>query len=201
MIDCPKCKVAIEDDSWYCDQCGQELKVCPQCATFGKGNRCTQCGTVLITAKQKAEGVVTPAAPTVIQPVVQPVTPPVSQPEVQVPPAPNVESTIRKPTEPQKKQKIVLVNHSLGIRLSAQEGAIIGRKNGPYSHLLSSQGYISGTHARFDIDHTGFWSITDLDSTNGTFYNGVQLKPNVPHTLYLGSKVTIADLELVVDVE
>ena len=44
LVNCPKCRVEIESDSYYCDQCGVELYICPQCHVFGKGKRCTQCG-------------------------------------------------------------------------------------------------------------------------------------------------------------
>ncbi|MEI6456407.1 MAG: FHA domain-containing protein [bacterium] len=186
MIDCPKCKVEIEQDSCYCDQCGQELKICPQCTTFGKGNRCTKCGTVLISVKQKAVEVT---------PVPSPAVSPAPSPKGEV----NVEGTIRRPSEPVKTTGLTLVSKSSGIRLAAQHGAIIGRKNGPYTSLLASQGYISGTHARFDLNPQGFWTITDLGSTNGTFVNNQKIDPNVPQALYMGTKVTIADLEFFVD--
>lgn len=38
LVNCPKCRVEIESDSYYCDQCGVELYICPQCHVFGKGN-------------------------------------------------------------------------------------------------------------------------------------------------------------------
>lgn len=46
---CPKCKEQIEADSWFCDQCGTELFVCPQCKELRKGKRCTTCGTPLVS--------------------------------------------------------------------------------------------------------------------------------------------------------
>ena len=30
MKKCPKCKALIDDDSLFCDQCGQQLMICPQ---------------------------------------------------------------------------------------------------------------------------------------------------------------------------
>lgn len=202
MIDCPKCKVEIEQDSFYCDQCGQELKICPQCTTFGKGNRCTKCGTVLITVKQKAVEVAPAPSPAVthaptpaVTPAPYPAVSPTPTPAVEV----NLEGTIRRPSEPVKTGTLTLVNKSSGIRLAAQHGAIIGRKNGPYASLLASQGYISGTHARFDLNPQGFWTITDLGSTNGTLVNNQKLDPNVPQALYMGTKVTIAELEFIAD--
>ena len=44
MIVCPICKEEIDDDSHYCDQCGQALFFCQQCGRVGVGRRCTYCG-------------------------------------------------------------------------------------------------------------------------------------------------------------
>ena len=37
MIQCPECRKMIPDDSAYCDQCGKELKWCPQCKRPKRG--------------------------------------------------------------------------------------------------------------------------------------------------------------------
>ena len=198
MIDCPKCKATIETDSWFCDQCGQELKVCPQCGAYGKGRRCTQCGTVLITAKEKTEG--SSKTPENIQSRVPPPQQPAApQPEVHHVSETNPDKTVRKPSAPVQSQNMVLKNLTQGIQLLASTGAIIGRRNGAYVGMLSSNGYVSGTHARLDYNAAGYWTITDLESTNGTFYNRVKLAPNVPCRLEPGGQVKIADLEFVVE--
>ena len=56
MQTCPKCKQIIEDDSWFCDQCGTELMVCPQCKAVRRGIRCNVCGNKLVPAKDFAQG-------------------------------------------------------------------------------------------------------------------------------------------------
>ncbi len=56
MQTCPKCKHMIEDDGWFCDQCGVELMVCPNCKALKRGIRCNSCGTKLVTAKDFASG-------------------------------------------------------------------------------------------------------------------------------------------------
>ena len=48
---CPYCKALIDDDSWFCDQCGKELKFCPECRQPKRGTECPACGTDLIPAK------------------------------------------------------------------------------------------------------------------------------------------------------
>ena len=37
MIQCPECRQMIPDDSAFCDQCGKELKWCPECKRPKRG--------------------------------------------------------------------------------------------------------------------------------------------------------------------
>lgn len=192
MIDCPKCKTSIENDSWFCDQCGLELKICTHCGSYGKGNRCTQCGSVLITAKEEAQQVFTPQFPN-IQNVN--ITSPQTANTNQIQGIPSIQqvaqpSVLFAPP--------VLFCASLQIRIEAVDKEIIGRKKGSYIHIFETHAYVSGTHARFDLTPTG-WTITDLDSTNGTFYNNTQLLPNVPCKILIGGKIKIADIEFVIE--
>ena len=84
MQTCPKCKQLIEDDSWFCDQCGTELMVCPSCRTIKRGMTCNQCGTKLVTAKAFAQNGGS---------VKDPTTPPVGNTQnVGSSPTPNVNS-------------------------------------------------------------------------------------------------------------
>ncbi len=48
---CPFCKAVIDDDSWFCDQCGKELKFCPECRQPKRGTECAACGADLVSAK------------------------------------------------------------------------------------------------------------------------------------------------------
>lgn len=84
MQTCPKCKQLIEDNSWFCDQCGTELMVCPSCRTIKRGMTCNQCGTKLVTAKAFAQNGGS---------VKDPTTPPVGNTQNVGPsPTPNVNS-------------------------------------------------------------------------------------------------------------
>ena len=49
---CYNCKSLIDDDSIYCDQCGEKIFICPDCHIPGKGEgkRCGQCGKPLVAA-------------------------------------------------------------------------------------------------------------------------------------------------------
>ncbi len=194
MIECPKCKATVEPDSWFCDQCGQELRICPACGTYGKGKRCTQCGTLLITAKEKFA----PGNEAIRENESGKVSFKLSaQPETR-PLQENTEKTMRQPSA-SILPVIALKNALLGITLHAANEAIIGRRSGAYANLLGTHAYVSGTHARFDYDPSGYWTITDLDSTNGTFCNGTRLEANMPYRLNVGETIQIADLLFVVE--
>lgn len=49
---CPYCKEIIDDDSWFCDQCGKELRFCPECRQPKRGTECPACGANLVSAKE-----------------------------------------------------------------------------------------------------------------------------------------------------
>lgn len=54
LVKCPHCSKDIENDSFYCDQCGAELMYCPKCHIFGKGKFCSKCRTPLVPASKGA---------------------------------------------------------------------------------------------------------------------------------------------------
>ena len=45
MIQCPDCRQIIPEDSAFCDQCGKELKWCPECKRPKRGTECPVCGS------------------------------------------------------------------------------------------------------------------------------------------------------------
>lgn len=224
MQTCPKCKQLIEDDSWFCDQCGTELMVCPSCRTIKRGMTCNQCGTKLVTAKAFAQNGGS---------VKDPTTPPVGNTQNVGPsPTPNVnpnpnsqphtgfvgqhtpntgqpiadmnsDRTMRPgatppppPRQPQAKPGH-LVCQNPSIRLGIGDGAIIGRR-GSYAQAFAGQGYVSGNHARLQYNACGQFEVVDLGSTNGTFVNGQQLAPNMPRVVNVGDIVKFANLEFAV---
>lgn len=65
-MNCYNCKAQIDDDSLYCDQCGERIYLCPGCRIPGKGEgkRCGKCGTALVAAGTSAQEQPKPAAPT-----------------------------------------------------------------------------------------------------------------------------------------
>ena len=54
MIICPSCREEIEEQSYYCDQCGQALLYCSNCGRVGIGRRCTYCGGLMESAEEQA---------------------------------------------------------------------------------------------------------------------------------------------------
>lgn len=226
MQTCPKCKQLIEDDSWFCDQCGTELMVCPSCRTIKRGMTCNQCGTKLVTAKafaQNGGSVKDPTTPPVGNtqnvgpsptPNVNPNPNPNSQPHTgfvgqhtpntgQPIEDTNSDRTMRPgatppppPRQPQAKPGH-LVCQNPPIRLGIGDGAIIGRR-GSYAQTFAGQGYVSGNHARLQYNASGQFEIVDLGSTNGTFVNGQQLAPNMPRVVNVGDIVKFANLEFAV---
>lgn len=227
MQTCPKCKQLIEDDSWFCDQCGTELMVCPSCRTIKRGMTCNQCGTKLVTAKafaQNGGSVKDPTTPPVgnTQNVGPSPTPNVNQNHNSQPPTgfvgqhtPNTGQPIADmnsgrtmrpgatpppppPRQPQAKPGH-LVCQNPSIRLGIGDGAIIGRR-GSYAQAFAGQGYVSGNHARLQYNACGQFEVVDLGSTNGTFVNGQQLAPNMPRVVNVGDIVKFANLEFAVQI-
>lgn len=200
LVNCPKCRIEIESDSYYCDQCGVELHICPQCHVFGKGKRCTQCGQPLVSAKESSPAHVAPS-PTVSASFDPTATSHSPAPSSAIPvssPAPEAEKTMR-PEVPAAPAPACLVCSAAGIRLELRDGAVIGRRQGDYVSAFASQGYVSGTHARLQKNAAGKWDIVDLDSTNGTFVNDKRLSPNAPVEFHTGDVVRIATLDFKVE--
>ena len=56
MIQCPDCRAMIPDDSAFCDQCGRELKWCPECKRPKRGLECPVCGSDLIPGRKYLGG-------------------------------------------------------------------------------------------------------------------------------------------------
>lgn len=170
MQTCPKCKQIIEDDSWFCDQCGTELMVCPKCNAIRRGIRCNTCGTKLVTAKDFAQSGGAMGGNT---------TPPVVN---------------QQPSRASLPRPDHLVCYAPHIRLGVGNGAVIGRR-GDYAQVFAGQGYVSGRHACLQFNARGELEVVDLGSTNGTFVNGVQLAPNVPKVICIGDSIKFANLE------
>lgn len=69
----------------------------------------------------------------------------------------------------------------------------IGRAAG--NEVVIPDDSVSATHARLEFDE-GAWRITDLESTNGTYVEGVRLAPQVPTPLAYGAAVRFGGIPL-----
>ncbi len=192
MIQCPDCRNMIPDDSAFCDQCGKELKWCPECKRPKRGTECPVCGNDLIPGS-KYLSMLESGTPFPSQSPSQSQSTSENRPQPQ-PAAPQ----FAMPSKPQgtavgASQPMMLVGN--GWSLALKEGPF-GRNGGIWPELGSCQ-YVSGSHGVISRDVAG-WKITDIGSTNGTFINGSRLTPNTPATLVKGSKLVIATIEFTV---
>ena len=174
-MQCPFCKSNIDDDSFYCDQCGKEILICPKCNKPGKGKMCTRDGTKLITMKSKiagtANGLGVPVAVS-------------SVPAQNLGPIPVLD-----------KGELHLINKNLGLDIKIEKDVSIGRTTGDFVDIFSKYQTVSGRHLQINFDFKKGWIVTDLGSTNGTKYNNMPLVPNKPQILKDKSYLIIANIE------
>lgn len=180
MIICPSCKEEIEEESHFCDQCGQELVYCSSCGRVGMGRRCTYCGGLMVGP----DGLQQPGANDPSLSMSYTVTRGGSQ---------GVPMQHGIPT-------LTLYNPSLDIRIVGINGAIIGRRQGPYKEIFEKHMYISGTHAQLVYNNELGWSIIDKHSSNGSKLNQRDMSPDIPMSLKSGDIVTLANINLQVSI-
>ena len=169
MIQCPDCRQMIPDDSAFCDQCGKELKWCPECRRPKRGTECPVCGSDLIPGRKYLASPVTPGPDRV-------------SPDHSVTPGPSPVIS---------KSPSALVGN--GWRLTLQEGPF-GRRGGIWPEL-SSCPYVSGNHGKI-VKSGADWVIEDSGSTNGTYVNGARIQRQA---LKIGDRVRIATLDFTVE--
>ena len=116
MIQCPDCRQIIPEDSAFCDQCGKELKWCPECKRPKRGTECPVCGSDLIPGRKYLAG------------------------DFSKPSASSGPSSVI-PSEASVSPAALVGN---GWRLTLQEGPF-GRRGGIWPELSTCQ-YVSGSH-------------------------------------------------------
>ena len=195
MIICPNCKEEIEERSHFCDQCGQELSYCTNCGRVGKGRRCTHCGGLMVSPDEldkKKEKNASMSVMDVISMSYNQVT----------------QSSMRSSDDYRQSAAakngmptLTLYNPSLDIRIVGINGAIIGRRQGPYQQLFEGNMFVSGVHAQLIFKPETGWCIIDKHSSNGTKLNQRDLLPDVPMSIKAGDIVTLANINLQVSVK
>ncbi len=204
MIICPACREGIDDDSHFCDQCGQELLFCKQCGHVGLGRRCTRCGGLMALRHDR---VVVEKQPEAV----------VSMANISSNVSSNVSSSVSSNISPSVSSNIsvtpgfsisqvgpshggipvmTLTNDSLNIRIVAMNGAIIGRRKGPYVQFFEQHSYVSGIHAQLKYKSGTGWCVIDKNSSNGTRVNQQPIQPDVETMLKNGDVLMIANISL-----
>lgn len=190
MIICPSCREEIEEQSYYCDQCGQALMYCSNCGRVGTGRRCTHCGGLMAAPgeESKESGSLhshsTAAEISRTFATARENNPGNPAPDVQIQGIPT----------------LTLFNPSLNIRIVGINGAIIGRKQGPYQQSFEGDMYVSSVHAQLIYKPDTGWCIIDKHSSNGTKLNGRDLLPDIPMSIKSGDIVSLANINLQVSV-
>ena len=179
MIICPTCKEEIDNDSSFCDQCGQALLYCDRCGNVGIGRRCTRCGGLMVGPSSASVSGVSAMSDSLKM---------------------EMATSVSQRGEHQQNGNgipvLTLANDSLNIRIVGINGAIIGRRTGPYSHFFEKYPYVSGTHAQLKYAVNTGWCVVDKHSSNGTKLNQRGLQPDVDMSLSNGDVLTIANINL-----
>lgn len=200
MIICPVCKEEIEDDSHFCDQCGRALLYCTNCGRVGVGRRCTSCGGMMVSAGNRQAGL--PSQSSMVDMSMQVFKSVTASSSVRPSPDtmgtqafnPFASASIHVPT-------LQLVNDSLNIRIIGVNGAIIGRRQGPYTDFFQQNMYVSGAHAQLFYYQDSGWCVCDRHSSNGTLLNQRQLQPDMQMSLKNEDVLTIANVSLQVRID
>lgn len=193
MIICPNCKEEIDDDSHYCDQCGQALLFCNRCGRVGMGRRCTSCGGLMVTPEEyqhqvSAQTALSSSTGFVSQGGMSGTFPAGGGSAQQPRPASGGIPLL------------TLYNDSLNIRIQGINGAVIGRRQGPYVQYFAQHMYVSGVHAQLRYKAGSGWCIIDKHSSNGTKLNQRPVQPDVEMSVKNGDIVTIANVNLQVSI-
>jgi hypothetical protein len=159
------------------------------------GRRCTHCGSLMVSAdeiiqkrQESRRTSISYTSNSLVNSIVQDLNQSQRKPEGHDMP---VMSGI--PT-------LTLYNPTLDIRMVGVNGAVIGRKQGPYQQLFVDNMYISGLHAQLIYKPDIGWCIIDKHSSNGTKLNQRDMLPDVPMSLKSGDIVTLANINLQVSI-
>jgi pSer/pThr/pTyr-binding forkhead associated (FHA) protein len=187
MIICPKCNEEIEEQSYYCDQCGQKLFYCSRCGHVGIGRRCTNCGGMMASPNDEENSNSQTSFSMGISSNLPGYVSAVPQAK------PNASD--------QSNKSLKLSNSSLAISMQGLDGAIIGRRQGPYVQFFENNMYVSSVHAQLHYKNNSGWYIIDKHSSNGTKLNNRPIQPDVEMLLSDGDVVMIANVNLEVSIE
>lgn len=189
MIICPYCKEEIEDRSYYCDQCGKPLMYCSSCGHVGNGRRCTYCGGIM----QSAQDLEASGQRTTVADCISAVTHATQTSRSMV----EISQSLIDSSVP----RLTLTSNQLNISIQGINGAIIGRRQGPYRQLFENDRYVSGIHAQLFYNQENGWCVMDKNSSNGTFLNSKRLQAEMGFPLRNNDILSIANINLQVTIK
>ena len=181
---CPSkiCKCEIPDDSLFCDQCGIRILKCEKCGAIGISKFCGKCGGHMVF-QEASETVPEQRKPEQSTPV--PPVPPVQ-------PAGTVIIDVNPAIAP-----VLELHNNEGWSITPKHGNILGRTTGEFAAQLGKYPVISSRHAQITLKDKD-WYITDLNSTNKSYLNNVQIQPDVPTKLNNNDVLVLANVTFVV---
>jgi len=191
-MNCPSktCRIEIDDDSEFCDQCGSEILICPKCQTPGIGKFCPKDGHKLESRRSHNPG----------QTQTRNSQPETAAEKIPVKTESNIQNnncTTRIEINNTSSVNELIIVHSSGVELKIKDRDLLGRSEGPHSQYLENFKYLSRQHAMI-INNSGNWFIKDLGSTNKSRVNGNVLTPDVECLIKKGDKIVLADQEFTV---
>ena len=92
--------------------------------------------------------------------------------------------------------RLTLLSNQLNISIQGINGAIIGRRQGPYRQLFEKDLYVSGVHAQLFYSQENGWCVMDKHSSNGTFLNRKRLQAEIGMRLENNDILSIANINL-----
>ncbi len=198
---CPnkKCRIEIDDDSKFCDQCGSELLICPKCNNHGTGKFCDKDGTRL--ESRRGADSLNPAPQHVSSPAPQHGAPSGSQNQGAGNSVQSHEAqqggTASFDLNSESSNEVITLIHSDGLELAVRNSDILGRGEGAHAGQLGGFKFMSRRHAEV-IFKSGTWLVKDLGSTNKSKLNGELLEPQREYPVKQGDRIMLADQEFTV---